>query len=113
MSVTVTRYPYSINDAKRRGKVGFYVGRGKNSKDETCTLGNPFRGPNRDRAIHYYRQWLDHSLAMDEKVQRVFELILNTARKHDVVLICHCAPFACHADVIKEKIEQQITDQTP
>lgn len=106
--ITVVRHPYTLNDAKRKGKVGFYVGRGKSAAAETCTLGNPFRGPNRELAIHYYRFWLEHSLVMDEKVQRVFELILNTARKHDVVLICHCAPLACHADVIKEMIEAQL-----
>ncbi|NUO19981.1 DUF4326 domain-containing protein [bacterium] len=106
--ITVVRHPYTLYDAKRKGKVGFYVGRGKSAAAETCTLGNPFRGPNRERAIHYYRYWLEHSLQMDEKVQRVFEQILNTARTHDVVLICHCAPLACHADVIKEMIEEQL-----
>lgn len=107
--ITVVRHPYSVADAKRKGKVGFYVGRGKSAVVETCTLGNPFRGPNRERAIHYYRFWLEHSLQMDEKVQRVFDLIVNTARKHDVVLICHCAPLACHADVVKQMIEERLT----
>ena len=107
--ITVARHPYVVSDAQRDGVVRFYVGRGKSAAVETCTLGNPFRGPNRERAIHYYRFWLEHSLQMDEKVQRVFELILNTTRKHDVVLICHCAPMACHADVIKEMIEERLT----
>lgn len=71
-----------------------YVGR-------PTALGNPFViGPDGTRAevIAMYRTWISHKIDMgDEKI----DLALNEAAEVDV-LLCSCAPAACHADVIKE-----------
>lgn len=98
--IRVVKYPHTRNESE----VAFYVGRGKNSK-LACTLGNPFKGPSREKAIEMYRYYLFLAMLFDEKIQNVLLLIANTACKHDVALVCHCAPLACHGDVIKELIE--------
>lgn len=102
--IRVVKYPYT----KLPGEVAFYVGRGKSATQETCTLGNPFRGPTREQAIELYGYYLFFMLLLDEKIQRVMLHIANTAAKHDVVLICHCAPKPCHADIIKQIIEHAL-----
>ncbi len=74
-----------------------YVGRNHGSP-----LGNPFRPvggeAGRTQAIGQYRHWLWLKLRGHD--QRVLdELDSITA---DTVLLCHCHPKACHADVISK-----------
>ncbi len=85
------------------GASGTYVGR-------PHPLGNPFRigeDGTRDEVIRYYSEWLDNELNRNSMglVACTFRALkvqhMNTGH---LDLICWCAPEACHADVIKEKI---------
>lgn len=91
---------------KKRGEAGEYVGRGS-------ALGNPFRigpGGDRDAVIAQYRQWFDDCVnAGDEAVLAELRRIYRVARDNGSVrLQCYCAPAACHADVIREFLENHL-----
>lgn len=80
-----------------------YVGR-------PSPLGNPFRiGRDGDRAgvIAQYVAWLDRQLAQHPEgaPAREFARLLGLAAARDLALVCSCAPLACHADVIKARLE--------
>jgi len=74
-----------------------YVGRNNGSP-----LGNPFRPiggeAGRQTAIRQYRHWLWKQLCT-RNAAVLAELDKVTA---DTVLLCHCAPKDCHADVISK-----------
>lgn len=104
--IRVVKYPFP----PKEGEVVFYVGRNKKERIgevQHRALSNMFRGPDRTTAIRYYKHWLLHSLEMDKRVINAYTLIRNTAAKYDVALVCHCAPLDCHADVIKDMIDNE------
>ena len=66
-----------------------YVGR-------PSPYGNPYtigRDGSREEVIERYREWLT-----DELVGRLY-------RQRPDVLVCWCAPQACHAEVLVERLE--------
>lgn len=89
-------------------EAAIYIGRGS-------VLGNPFKvrphGPHeRDESIRLYREWLEARLAEgDETIARALNAIWRRAHDdEDVLLMCFCAPRACHGDVIKALVESKL-----
>lgn len=83
--------------------VGYYVGR-------PTPLGNPYHigrcGSRRD-VIAIYAVWLDEQLRRMTPAREMFKmLLLDYMRTGELKLICYCAPLACHADVIADRIRQ-------
>ena len=86
----------------RNGTVRIYVGR-------PSPLGNPFvigRDGDRDGVIKKYRDWMIGELRREEP-SVIDELLRIEAlgKKGTVELECWCAPLRCHAEVIKEVIQ--------
>ncbi len=82
---------------------GYYVGR-------PSPLGNPFeidQDGTRDEVIEKYKEWLREQWVENGYVRRELEklaMLYKTIGK--LILICWCAPQACHAEVIKDAIEK-------
>lgn len=93
---------------------GVYIGRSAWAGGPS-PLGNPFvlgRDGNREVVIAKYEQWLERALRSNAAVQSEFaRLVALAQRPGGVVLLCHCTPLACHGDVLKAKIEEQIQNQ--
>lgn len=95
---------FEIRVGRLRRDRGFSVAR-------PSPLGNPFRiGVDGDRAqvITKYRAWFEKALTEDERVQAKVEMIADEAARRDVTLLCHCAPEACHADVIADEVRRRV-----
>ena len=87
-----------VNRKTYQGKDAHYVGR-------PTILGNPFSAKQhggRDNAIAKYKAWLN--LQWSTGNQPVIDELMYLARKlnkdNKIVLMCWCAPKACHASVI-------------
>ncbi len=82
-----------------------YVGRG-------TALGNPFRiseTTSRNEAIGKYRKYLAQKIMTKDKfVCGELNRIWKLAKTGDVNLICSCKPDDCHADFIKQLIEEKL-----
>lgn len=79
-----------------------YVGR-------PSSLGNPFeigRHGDRQEVITQYATWLDEQMAdPTSPAARKFAGLLRLVKRHGRLhLLCWCAPEACHADVIRERL---------
>lgn len=75
----------------KREKFDVYVGR-------PSKWGNPFvigKDGNRDQVIDEYKQWI---LRQPHLMRALPEL-------KNKVLGCHCAPRACHGDVLRKLVE--------
>lgn len=83
-------------------------------------LGNPFshmegtlaqfKVETRDEAILKFREWLIEQInKKNPAVLAELNRLLKLARQGDLNLKCCCAPKACHADVIKEFLEVQMS----
>ncbi len=72
-------------------------------------LGNPYvigRDGSREVVIEKYRRWLFRKIeSKDAAVMKKLDAIREAAGQGDVMLLCHCSPAACHADVIKRAVE--------
>ncbi len=76
-------------------------------------LGNPYKiGVDGDRAevIAKYRKWLARELKRNDAVKDAMFRIANLARHGKITLLCHCAPAACHAEVVAEYAEDYYGD---
>ena len=71
-----------------------YVGR-------PSPFGNPFTAKRhgRERAIALYRAYFHNRLGRDPKFRAAVDALDGQ------VLVCHCAPLACHGDVIAEYLD--------
>lgn len=101
MNIRVINYASDLR--AEPGEVEIYVGRSR--WVGASPLGNPFSRAKYGRAecIAMYRDWLAARLANPDSEQaREIERIRQIAAEHPVALRCHCAPLACHADVIRE-----------
>lgn len=71
-------------------------------------LGNPFLMRHEDErasVIRQYKDWFDahlYDVKMQQAIRDIIELMLADG---EVELSCFCAPKPCHADVIKQFIE--------
>lgn len=89
---------------KRRGEQGEYVGGGS-------PLGNPFiagRDGSREDVVENYTDWFGDKVAEQDPVvmnelRRLWKLWKT---KGELRLQCWCAPLKCHAEVIKEFLEE-------
>jgi hypothetical protein len=71
--------------------------------DRVTVLGNPFtigRDGSRDQVIQKYRQWLWVKIKEKGEVYTALLKLYNDTKGRDVKLACHCAPKACHADLL-------------
>lgn len=75
-----------------------------------ANLGNPFKVKNeedRDQSIASYEKMLDE-LPDDHVTKRTIRRIAERMNQgRDVSLFCHCAPKACHCDVIAKHVSNQ------
>ena len=98
MKITVVRRgsPKQSPDAYRQ-----YIGR-------PSPLGNPFHiGPHgtREEVVRRYRRWLWEQIQdQDEAVGERLDSLLRIAQQRPLELECHCAPLACHGDIIKSAL---------
>ena len=77
---------------------GEYVGR-------PSPLGNPFPiSIGRRECIEKFRDWLYGQERTSAAWQEVSRLVRLYKAQGYLVLICWCAPLACHADVIAEAV---------
>lgn len=89
--------------------VTFYVGR-------PSPLGNPFKitqtepAPmTRAEAVDAFRRYFV-TAADQPKIHRLLNRMLKECRAgRRVVLLCYCAPMACHAHVIKAWLENELS----
>lgn len=92
------------------GGVSVYVGR-------PSPLGNHYslaRGASEEQraeVIARYAVWLDSKLA-DQSTDQAFQFgqLLEIARRRPLQLVCWCAPKACHADVIAERLRASLSE---
>lgn len=90
--IKTLRQPLTRVGRVRGPQSGIYVGR-------PSPFGNPYViGPDGDRAevIRLYRAYFYARLKIDERFREKVEAL----RGH--LLLCHCHPADCHADVIAE-----------
>lgn len=91
------------------GTVIVYIGRAMPGRPGS-PLGNPFKlakGEAREPVIRRYAAWLS-SQKDDSEAAHEIERLTEIARNGDLVLVCWCAPLACHGDVIKSVIEWKL-----
>lgn len=85
--------------------IDIYVGRGS-------PLGNPERinhKTTRAEAIAFYKEYLPEKIRTKDKVICTeLNRIYRTAKAGDVNLVCYCKPDDCHADFIKQLIEEKL-----
>lgn len=86
-----------VNKRNFKGE-GIYIGR-------PSPLGNPFcmNGEgDRERVIAQYKEWLKGEYQHRYSIRKLLHDMANT--QEDLILICWCAPKACHGDIIKEAV---------
>lgn len=85
---------------------GVYVGR-------PSALGNPYSAASvgRSTAIEQYRDWLrDKIAARDRPVCEALDRLLQHAlAQRKLILVCWCAPLACHAEVIADELAKALS----
>jgi hypothetical protein len=81
---------------------GEYIGR-------PSPLGNPFPvSIGRDACIEKYREWLFGQERTSDAWREIYRLARLYKSQGCLVLICWCAPLACHAEVVAEAVLQVI-----
>lgn len=98
---------YSIDDV--------YIGRGS-------VLGNPYTHLplgqtkaevlvlSREIAIEKYREYAVYMIKNDKAFRKaMIELVLRFLAGENINLVCYCKPKACHGDVIKDLILNEVT----
>lgn len=71
--------------------------------DRTTPLGNPYRltaGQTRELVIQQYKRWLWNQMQIESPQLREMRRLAELASGGDLILICHCAPQSCHAQII-------------
>jgi len=95
-------------DPQTNGAGIVYVGR-RCGKWQNSILGNPFKigvHGTREEVIDKYRDWLKNKLETDQCVQSfIMDLVKRFHNGERLRLGCWCAPLSCHAEVIKEVVE--------
>lgn len=90
---------------KKTGGRGNYIGR-------PSVFGNPFvigHDGSRADVIRKYRTWFWEQVEAGGALAEAFAKLLDRARAgEDINLVCWCAPLACHGDVIKQAIEDEL-----
>ncbi len=95
---------FHISIGRLRRDRGFSVAR-------PTALGNPFKigvDGDRDEVIRKYRDWFEVAVVENERVRDAVERLVSAAKIQDVTLLCHCAPQACHAQVIADEVRRRL-----
>lgn len=81
-------------------------------------LGNPYKlarnasDAERAACIAQYSEWLDSKLAdISTDEAYMFAQLRNRVQEGPLTLVCWCAPKACHADIIAERLRTSLDDQ--
>jgi len=103
------------SDAESPAGFGIRVGRLRRDRGfsvaRPTVLGNPFKigvDGDRDEVIRKYRAWFKVAVVEDARVRNAVERLVTEAKRHDITLLCHCAPQACHAEVIAEEVRRRV-----
>lgn len=91
-------------------KKGVYIGR---SPPDPSVLGNPFTtriddGKERKKVITKYREWLEMLPADSPQWLEIRRLRRLYDERGELNLVCHCAPKACHGEIVKMAILGEI-----
>lgn len=94
------------------GKIACYVGRNfnlcepyKEQIKNYSVLGNPFiLKSERLEVVRLYDDYLEEKLKEDQSIKNAMNDLYSLAKSENVILLCHCAPELCHADVIQERL---------
>lgn len=102
-----------INGYKEGFDIGIYIGRGGKGKANS-PFANPYtvKDYGRELCLKKYAEWLDKKLKDKNSPQRVqFDTMINLLREgHDIKLVCFCAPKPCHGDILKNRLEENISE---
>jgi len=90
-----------------------YVGRNTETSKKASLLpmtefGNPFligKDGTREEVVEKYRPYFLHRMETNPVFPKLIFGLAIIAQGLNIVLVCHCAPLACHATIIKEAIE--------
>ena len=94
---------------RRNGDKGVYIGR-------PSPLGNPFAvglDGTREQVVGMYRNWFHWNSQNNPSAKKELDRLLQLARNQDLCLVCWCHPLPCHAQVIKEYLEDRLNDRNP
>lgn len=105
-----------VKNIAKGHKEGVYIGRGMPGMEDSPLLGwfvSPLANPftikacgSRLAALSSYREWLTEKIEVkDHEVCKELARLQSYARKGDLTLLCWCAPFACHGEILKEFLE--------
>lgn len=97
-----------LNMEKHDCRRAFYVGRP--SSGRISPLGNPYtigHDGDRDSVIEKYRHWLTARVMERDPVVCTALLCIRPGQ----ALSCHCAPAACHAEVIASELDAGVQDR--
>ena len=97
--------PGKVTVVNKRSHVGpaVYIGR-------PSIFGNPFDlSAGRRKCIEAYKEWFDDHMKSDTQLKSSVHLLVDYVKSGaDINLACYCAPLACHGDVIKAYIDNEI-----
>src|SRR5262245_32451204 len=60
----------------------------------------------RQEALLMYRKWLEEQMQTDTPARKEIERLAIITSRSDLLLLCWCAPKACHGEVVKEFVER-------
>ena len=102
----------TVKDKHSYKGAGEYIGRpsvlGNQFSHLDGTLAQ-FKVATRDEAVSRYHEWLQIHFKSDPAVRtELLRLVDIYERTGELVLICWCAPLACHGDILKTAIEHLV-----
>jgi hypothetical protein len=109
-----------VGNIKEYGLTGKLAGRkhiyiGRSGKGQYSPLGNPFqmgRDGTRDEVVAKYKVWLWNQIqSNNSEVINELKKIAYYSATNEVILVCFCAPLACHGDVLIKCIEWMLTQE--
>ena len=83
-----------------------YIGRGGSQKIMRSPLHNPFvidKENNREKVVDSFRResWRQLQIGKGRFYDVIEKIATELAQGKDLELVCHCAPLACHGDIIR------------
>lgn len=81
--------------------------------DRTSPVGNPFYMSDeskRDEVCDRYEDYFYHELSHTPKFFQMIRDIADTAKTQNVALGCWCSPKRCHAETIKNYVEEVVNN---
>jgi hypothetical protein len=104
-----------IRDADLKDPRQVYIGRG-NARLPRSPLHNPYPLPSesqREACIARYLLYLRRELVADNvEINAELDRLVALASEGPIKLVCYCAPKACHGDILKGMIEDELDNRT-